>query len=58
MNPTEKIRMRVESKLRSLGINPTEDDVDEVMRYLKFSSAPLDRLDRVIEEYVKWRWIK
>ena len=36
MNPTEKIRMRVESKLRSLGINPTEDDVDEVMRYLKF----------------------
>jgi len=58
MNPTEKIRMRVESKLRSLGINPTEDDVDEVMRYLKFSSAPLDRLDRVIEEYVKWRWIR
>jgi len=58
MNPTEKIRMRVESKLRSLGINPTEYDVDEVMRYLKFSSAPLDRLDRVIEEYVKWRWIK
>ena len=58
MNPTEEIRMRVESKLRSLGINPTEDDVDEVMRYLKFSSAPLDRLDRVIEEYVKWRWIR
>jgi len=58
MNPTEEIRMRVESKLRSLGINPTKYDVDEVMRYLKFSSAPLDRLDRVIEEYVKWRWIK
>jgi len=58
MYTIEYVKNRVRSKLRSLGINPTEDDVDEVMRYLKFSSAPLDRLDRVIEEYVKWRWIR
>jgi len=58
MYTIEYVKNRVRGKLKSLGIEPDEFNVDEVMRYLKFSSAPLDRLDRVIEEYVKWRWIR
>jgi len=58
MDTLDKVREIVTSKLRSLGIEPTKDNVDEVMRFIKFSSVPVDMLDRAVVDYVKWRWFR
>jgi len=43
-------------KLLDSGIEASDNNIDEVMRYIKFSSVSQDDLDRAIEEYITFRW--
>ena len=50
------IKERIIGKILEHGIEPSDIVVDEVLRYIKFSSTTFADLDSAIDEYIKWRW--
>jgi hypothetical protein len=50
------VREKVIGKLFDFGIEPKDEYIDEIVRFVKFSSVPISMLDRAIEEYIRQRW--
>jgi len=58
MEMIDLVREKVIGKLLDFGIEPRDEHIDEVMRFVKFSSVPITILDMAIEDYIKNRWLR